>query len=417
MPPTKPFHVEGIEAMKMKVMGVNMFPAMVKLFSLLPDQTRKNYATKQAAPSPDSIPYDQFDCLGTSPYTIKEVKSGKIWRVEYAMEDRGMIEEKSKKTSKSYGMDWGSEEVRKAILAGAASDGEEAVETAKADLERLLTWWNKTEWTMEERFSLPPFTVSSMVVKLNSGSLLLYAPTRIRDEVEFGAWLDSLGKVEYLVIASATHTLSLPAVLARYPEAKVIGSPQAEDKLNFVGALVRKKFDYVSTSKEDMEKVNGELEAEGVKLVPVEGDIATNAIMAVAHGVMLTCDLIYGRHDGGMFYLSGKEMAEGKEEHGGMRLFLYLMCNKPNSPNGFLAKYRFQMMDHTGLSNMMYETAAKDGSTCSIMAESLREVLNMEFESVEGVHCNSLSREEFRNSIDANWNWLDGSSLLDTHQN
>ena len=35
-----------------------------------------------------------------------------------------------------------------------------------------------------------------------------------------------------------------------------------------------------------------------MRLVYVEGDVATNALVAVAHGVLLSVDLIYGRHDG-----------------------------------------------------------------------------------------------------------------------
>ena len=108
--------------------------------------------------------------------------------------------------------------MQKKILAGAASDGAKAVEVAKKDLEKMLTWWNKTDWTMEERFDPPASKVNSTVVRLNSGGLLLYAPSRIREEEGFAAWLESLGKVEWIVIGSSFHTLILPSVIARYPE-------------------------------------------------------------------------------------------------------------------------------------------------------------------------------------------------------
>merc|ERR550519_2436901 len=94
-----------------------------------------------------------------------------------------------------------------------------------------------------------------------------------------------------------------------------------------------------------------------------------------------------------------------KDGHGGHRLFKYLFCNKPNSPNGYLATYRFQFMDHTGLGRLMYEPAAMDGSSCAMMAQSLREVMAQQFHSAEGVHCGSMTREQFSKSIDANWNW------------
>ena len=134
------------------------------------------------------------------------------------MEDRSKIDPKAKKEAASFGSDYSNPEVQKKILAGAASDGEKALEQAKKDLEKMLTWWKKKEFTMEERFDLPSFNVNSTVVRLNSGGLLLYAPSRIREEGGFAAWLDSLGKVEWIVIGSSFHTLSLPNVLARYPE-------------------------------------------------------------------------------------------------------------------------------------------------------------------------------------------------------
>ena len=56
----------------------------------------------------------------------------------------------------------------------------------------------------------------TFVVKLNSGNLLLYAPIRIRDEVGFGKWIESLGKVEWIVVASCYHTLHLQNVIQRY---------------------------------------------------------------------------------------------------------------------------------------------------------------------------------------------------------
>ena len=114
---------------------------------------------------------------------------GKIWRITYATEDRGKIDAKAKKGAASRGMDFTKPEVQKKILAGAASESEKAVEQAKKDLEQMLTWWKKNDWKMEERFDLPAFKVNSTVVRLNSGGLLLYAPSRIREEEGFAGSL------------------------------------------------------------------------------------------------------------------------------------------------------------------------------------------------------------------------------------
>ena len=46
---SKPFHVDGPEAMKMKVLGFNIFPIICWLMGLLPDQTRKNLVTKEVS--------------------------------------------------------------------------------------------------------------------------------------------------------------------------------------------------------------------------------------------------------------------------------------------------------------------------------------------------------------------------------
>ena len=263
-----------------------------------------------------------------------------MWRVTYTVEDSSLTNTKGKKEAKGFGMDWTDRKVKEKVLAGAASEGGRAMEVVEADLARMEGWWNKTEWTMEERFSVPPGKLNSMVVKLSSGSVLLYAPVRVRDEVGFGAWLESLGRVEWIVVASSFHTLFLASVLARFPEAKVVGAPQAQDKLAHVGGLPRGKFDYISTSKEDLARLNKELEGEGVQVYSVEGEIMCDSLMVVAHGIMLTCDLTYGRHDGGIFFFSREELDLYREEHTGLRLFKYLICNKPHSPNGVLAKYR-----------------------------------------------------------------------------
>ena len=95
-----------------------------------------------------------------------------------------------------------------------------------------------------------------------------------------------------------------------------------------------------------------------------------------------------------------------------MRLFYFLTCSKPHSPNGYLATYRFQMMDPYSMGAMSYDQPARDGSTCGLMADSLRRLLRLDFHLAYDVHSGKSSREDFQKSIDVNWNWLDGKSLL-----
>ena len=123
--------------------------------------------------------------------------------------------------------------------------------------------------------------------------------------------------------------------------------------------------------------------------------------------------MIYGHHDGeGICHLSKEDFRKFKQEDWVYRLFMFASISKPNSPNGFLPNYRFQMIDPNSYGAMSYDQPASDGTSCDVMANSLREILNLEFESGLGVHISLQSGEEFKKNIDAAWNWLDGKSLL-----
>ena len=62
----------------------------------------------------------------------------------------------------------------------------------------------------------------------------------------------------------------------------------------------------------------------------------------------MECDLLYGHDDGhGLNNLDEAKLREWKQdaETGFMRMFKFAEIAKPNSPFGFLPKYRFWMMD------------------------------------------------------------------------
>ena len=120
-------------------------------------------------------------------------------------------------------------------------------------------------------------------------------------------------------MGSSAHTLSLAGVIAQYPGAKILGTNNAQDKMNVINALPRGKFDYNAAKAEDLESLNQELSKEGVRLFYVEGDVCTTAVVAVAHGVLLNVDLVYGRHDGGAFDIRADEWRLYKPEHSSMR--------------------------------------------------------------------------------------------------
>ena len=220
--------------------------------------------------------------------------------------------------------------------------------------------------------------------------------------------------MEWLVIASSAHTLNIQPVVQRYPEAKVIGPPSAEAKLNHISALPRGKVDFDSTNADELSRANESLASEGVKLYDVAGDVVTNALVAVYDKKQLmSCDLIYTHADGDGFLLIDKDkFRQFLPEDWLFRLFRYNTMAKPNGPNGFLPTYRYQLMDPNCLGVVNYTQPAWDGSSCKSMAQSLRDLLKAEFEYANGVHFDQMKGEVYADAMDKNWNWLDGKPLV-----
>ena len=63
-----------------------------------------------------------------------------------------------------------------------------------------------------------------------------------------------------------------------------------------------------------------------------------------------------------LFYSKRQEWGQFKEEHFAQRLFYFKNCSLPH-----------------GLGAMSYDQPARDGSTCSLMARSLRKMLQLDF--------------------------------------
>ena len=373
----KPLHVK-VEPMVWKMMGINIFPAVTWIMRKMPTSMRRNTLSKMNAPKPDSerkFPRDIFDLTGESPYEKEEVVPGKVWSVTYTFEDVGDTDRESKKQMKAFGWDPNAEEFKKKCLDGAASLGPKVLEVCRRDLEKSAEMFNKDTFTDEELKKVLTVKLRMMIVRLNSGSVMIYTPLRIREDAGLKSWIDSLGRVEWIVIGSCSHTLGLQAAFSFWPEAKIVGTPTAEEKMKVISAIPRGEFDVNAEDKEQLEKLNREVRKEGVEMFYVEGDVATNALVVVAHGVALSVDLIYGHHQGGIFHIGPAEWLEFREDVYNIRLFYYMNCCKPHSPNGYLAIYRFQMMDPASLGALNYDQPAPDGSSCSLMAASLRETV------------------------------------------
>lgn len=217
----------------------------------------------------------------------------------------------------------------------------------------------------------------------------------------------------WIVLGSSEHTLQLPEVLSTFPTAQVVASTTAGKKLAWVGALPKGKLDFDYTQPLSLTEANRLLQDEGVRLEYVRGDCVTHSLFLLAHGVLCEADLLYSHQDGaGFLTVSRERFRELRPEDSSLRLFKFGLLSKPTSPNGFLPPYRFWMMDPSLLWPLMLTPPNPDGSSSAEMAKSLRHVLSLPFETAVGVHFDPMEGEAFRGGIDANWNWLDGQSLL-----
>ncbi|XP_023326308.1 uncharacterized protein LOC111699805 isoform X3 [Eurytemora carolleeae] len=300
-----------------------------------------------------------------------------------------------------------------AYLQAAAKYGEKCVEAAKRDIEFDQGWDEELKKPDVDIRAPGKWTQHMVVVKLNSGDLFLYNPVKVRNETGFEDWLNGLGKVKYIAIASAYHTLQISGITKKYPDALIIGPREAELKLKVANALPRGKFDYVYTHPEQAQEANQKLGAEGVELLPVVGDAGTSALMAISHKVLMECDIVYSLADGTTGFTDRARFDEMRDEDRGTRLFKLGLLSAPKSPNDALPIYRFWMMDPTCfISSLSISPPNKDGSSCTIMAETLRKILRKDFDEAVGVHNRRVSGDMFRKSVDLNWKWLDGRSLL-----
>lgn len=66
------------------------------------------------------------------------------------------------------------------------------------------------------------------IVRLSDGSLFVYSPIRLDDELE--AEIDALGPVGHIVAPSLFHHVFFDAFAAAYPNAKTHGAPGLEEK-------------------------------------------------------------------------------------------------------------------------------------------------------------------------------------------
>mgnify|MGYP001306499238 CR=1 FL=1 len=121
----------------------------------------------QNAPKPKKKIKDLFDLNGTTPYKTEEIVPGKLWEITYTFENSARFDEDAKNEMKAFGMDYSSEACIRKILEGAASHGENVVETAKRDIQIALEWAEKKTFTDTEMLEAYDNKLKTFVVKLN----------------------------------------------------------------------------------------------------------------------------------------------------------------------------------------------------------------------------------------------------------
>jgi len=183
-----------MEKVKIKILGVNLFPMMRKFMQMKSESSRKETVLKQAVSSFKKPILDPYDCTGDNPYNITEIVKD-IWQVGYKQENTLVTRPEVKKLMKLFGMGYPDEAYKAKCLEAAKAYGEAAVEQVKDDLKTIVAWMDKPTYSKEEVFTVDAYKLNMFVVKLKSGNLMLYSPVKIHKDAPelIYSWLESLG--------------------------------------------------------------------------------------------------------------------------------------------------------------------------------------------------------------------------------
>lgn len=122
------------------------------------------------------------------------------------------------------------------------------------------------------------------VARLPSGDLWLWSPVPIDDQLADA--LSELGPVRWLVAPNRFHHVHLPAVIARYPDARLLGAPGLPEKrkdLQFHGTLDQPPTEWSET----------------FEVVPTAGVPSLNEVLFFHRpsGTLITTDLFMNVHE------------------------------------------------------------------------------------------------------------------------
>jgi len=370
-------------------------PFIARVLTLLPKSMNTWITALLNDPPQQKPPKDKHDILGLSPYTYTQINKD-MWAVSYEYD---LISQwarfKGDDVAAQVGFDFFNKDLVPQFLASprpgtVRDDLEKDCKLYFENLDKFLVdssppddeedrkiWW--------ETISLLKYTFA---IKLKSGGLALYDPPRMRSE--FTDWLKTnLGEVKYIICPSSAHTTFLKEAAELFPNARLVASNLAMQKMRNKGYKKPAECEY--TDLEQLRIENERLAADGIELICINGDAITSALILhhKPSKIIFECDLNY----------------TPKLDRLNARVINAFM--RHGSLNGSdLPKYRFLAMDHTaGLCNCSL-------GDCGDMAASLRKVLALDFDEAYSSHSQKIDGEGFKKAIDEMWGWLDGKSLL-----
>mmetsp|Transcript_33105 Transcript_33105/g.72109 ORF Transcript_33105/g.72109 Transcript_33105/m.72109 type:complete len:902 (-) Transcript_33105:130-2835(-) len=355
-------------------------PGFVKALGKLPFSVTKHIILQ---PPASNLP-NLRDVFGTSPYEFTTVVPDKVWSVKYTYQpDAQLSQLLVGRLSEA--------NLCKKVLSDAADPEEEALLRADFDQAACCCKIPKKKGEAGEYLKAGLEMISFMkVLSTSNGGLLLYSPVKIDDEAK--AWLDKLGRVDFIVSPSASHTSFVKSATEAYPSARVIASLPASIKVGKVG--VKTDLNYT----EALDEVVAALPDFDVK--PMKADPSHElCLLHRATGTLCICDLLYCSTCEGPL---PKDKAKDPKAWMG-RIFTRLNFS-PHFAGGLLPLYRHDMLDPE--SGFPIAPPLQPGAR-SIFGHSVMELLQTPgVQRVCGAHIpDTLSAPAARDLLQRSWGW------------
>lgn len=395
-------------------------PLALRMIAKLPEVIRRPMLIQGSLPTP---PLDGVDLSienSTSgrtydPYEYKELVPNQLWRVRY----RFVTDPKRDETLSMFGVELSDRSLLDSI------DDPTLRENLKKDMDDASALAEKNKCSKDPKehgrnclHNGIEDSQDMLVARLKNGEengLLIYNPCRMHPPVvEF---LKSRGAVRYIVSGSSSHTNQLPQASSTFPTAKVVCAKSAELKCRAAGLTDAEYCIYTDHSDETLHS-NGyhstvaELRKYGIQIFHVVGDALTQSLVVVAHGHLFDTDLTTYGNGARPMNIDQSDWETGSKVSSGAHMFYWAALDKA-VVKGYLPDFRLMAMDPSSpFTRVMLDSPSN--SSCKQMAESLREMLKLEFDWVDNVHSRrqaSVPAAEFKECICNSWNWLDGNNL------